>query len=100
MVGVVDQLLTVGQVHQLQPRRDDAAGPQDREGVELHLEQGLGLVGLAGGTAGLVVDDPDLAGRRDVDAVDEPRISMSSASISTCSSTASASKAVGGFSIV
>lgn len=47
VVRAIDQLLPVGEVHQLQAGRHHPAGAQDRERIELHLEQRLGLVGLA-----------------------------------------------------
>ena len=73
-IGGVVQHLAVGQVEQPKPRGQHAAGAQQRHGVELHLEHGLEFgqcPRLGWSLAGLVVDHPQLAGGRDVDAVDE-----------------------------
>ena len=73
-IGGVVQHLAVGQIEQPQPRGQHAPGPQQRHGIELHLEHGLEFgqcPRLGRCLAGLVVDHPQLAGGRDVDAVDE-----------------------------
>ena len=71
LVGHVAQHLAVAEVDQLQHRRHHAPGPPEHQGVELHLEQRLGLEHLARGPSGLVVHDPDRAVGGDVDPVHE-----------------------------
>ena len=51
LVGLVAQDLAVAEVDQLEHRRHDAAQAPEDERVELHLEQRLGLVALAGDCA-------------------------------------------------
>ena len=73
--GRVVQQLAVGEIDQPQPRRQHAAGPQQRHRVELHLEHRLGLgepPRLRRRLTGLVVHHAKLPGGRDVDPVDEP----------------------------
>ena len=71
--GVV-QRLGAGQVQQPQLGRHHAAQAQQRQRVELHLEQRPRLGDRAGRAAGLVVDHPDRGAvrRRAVDPVDVP----------------------------
>ena len=71
LVGLVAHDLAVAEVDQLELPRDDAPHPPDDQGVELHLEQGLGLVVDAGSRARLVVADADRPVGRHVDPVDE-----------------------------
>ena len=74
-VGGVVEHLPVGEVQQPKPRGQHAARPQQRNGVELHLEHRLELgkrSRLRRRLTRLVVDDPQLAGGCDVDSVDEP----------------------------
>ena len=70
LVGRVPNDLPVPEVHELQQPRNLPARPPQHQRVELHLEQRPGLEVLRWRLAGLVVDDPDLPGRRDVEAVD------------------------------
>ena len=70
LVRLVTQHLGVAEVDELEHPGDDAAGPPDDQGVELHLEQRLGLEELARRTAGLVVDDPQLTRGCLVDPID------------------------------
>ena len=46
-LGSVGQLLAVGEIHQLQPVRDNPAVAPQRQRVELHLEQRPRLAGFA-----------------------------------------------------
>ena len=70
LVGRVAHDLAVAEVDQLEQARDLAVDAPEHQGVELHLEQRLGLEQLAGGAAGLVVDDPHRAVGGDVEPVD------------------------------
>ena len=70
LVGLVAHDLAVAEVHQLEHGRHPALRTPDRERIEPHLEQCPGLELLRRGGAGLVVDDPDLAARCDVEPVD------------------------------
>ena len=70
LVGLVAQHLAAAEVEQLQQPRHLAAQPPQHQRVEPHLEHRLGLEALAGRPAGLVVDHPQGAGRRDVEPVD------------------------------
>ncbi len=71
LVGGVAEHLAVAEVDQLEHPRQHATGAPDHQGVELHLEQRPCLERLVRRPAGLVVDDADLAGRGDVEPVDE-----------------------------
>ncbi|BEK88516.1 hypothetical protein GCM10010198_53880 [Nocardia seriolae] len=71
-IGLVGQGHPVGQIHELQLGRCDTLGAQQDQGVELQLEQRLGLVRQARGAAGLVVDDVQFALGRAVEAVHDP----------------------------
>jgi len=70
LVGLVAQHLAVAEVDELEHLGYDAAQPPQDQGVELHLEERLGLEELRGRAARLVVDHPDLARRGDVQPVD------------------------------
>ena len=67
---LVAERVGVGQVDQSELAWHHATGAPQHQGIELHLEQRLGLERLARDAAGLVVHDPDVAGRRDVHPVD------------------------------
>ena len=70
LVGLVPEHLAAAEVDQLQQPRHDAAQLPQHERVEPHLEERPRLEPLARRLAGLVVDHPELAAGRDVEAVD------------------------------
>ena len=66
--------LAIREVDEPQPCSQNATRTKQRDGVELHLEQRLGLRHCAHGRrrpAGLVVDHPHFAGRCDIDPIDK-----------------------------